>query len=304
MFNFFSKTLYRILLILFLVGLASYLYWDSRPPKTLAQSQEQIKLIIKDGESLPTIAERLYKENVIKSEALFRLYLGAINLANEIRPGIYYFDSPPTLLDIINKLASKKPDKPAMSVTIPEGFTREEIYDRVKFYLPNLNKDKFMKLTDGLEGQLFPDTYYLQSTMKEEDIVKLMHDEFLDKTAFLNSQMKYNNLTFDQVLVLASILEGEANSTGTEMQNIAGVLYNRLKNNEKLQVDVSPYTYKEKGLPTEPINNPGLDSIYAAINPIANKYMYYLHDATGTIHYAKSYNEHLHNIWKYLKSNK
>ena len=39
-----------------------------------------------------------------------------------------------------------------------------------------------------------------------------------------------------------------------------------------LQVDVAPVTYKERGLPSEPILNPGLKSVQAAMNPKSSPY--------------------------------
>ena len=67
-----------------------------------------------------------------------------------------------------------------------------------------------------------------------------------------------------------------------------------------LQVDAAPETYKTKGLPTNPICNPGLKAIEAAIHPLNSTYLYYLHDKNGIIHYAKTFAEHKQNKIKYL----
>ncbi|EKD80770.1 MAG: hypothetical protein ACD_40C00014G0007, partial [uncultured bacterium] len=53
-------------------------------------------------------------------------------------------------------------------------------------------------------------------------------------------------------------------------------------------------------LPPSPIGNPGLDSIRVATNPADSPYWFYLHDKTGTIHYAKTLAEHNANIAKYI----
>ena len=68
-----------------------------------------------------------------------------------------------------------------------------------------------------------------------------------------------------------------------------------------LQVDAALETYKTKGLPKNPICNPGLDSIRAAIHPEKSNYLYYLHDKDGVIHYATTFAEHKANKLKYLK---
>jgi UPF0755 protein len=86
---------------------------------------------------------------------------------------------------------------------------------------------------------------------------------------------------------------------------ISGILWRRLANGMPLQVDADPDTYKTKGLPANPICNPGLDSIKAAIYVLKMHnlppYLYYLHDKNGTIHYAKTFAEHNANIKKYLR---
>jgi UPF0755 protein len=64
----------------------------------------------------------------------------------------------------------------------------------------------------------------------------------------------------------------------------------------------SPYnTYLNSGLPPQPICNPGLEAIKAALYPAQTECFFYLHDSSGNIHCAKTYAEHLANIDKYLK---
>ena len=267
-----------------------------------------IKVIINDGDTLPDIAQKLYNASIIKSTALFRLTTAWIDMAKDIRPGIYIFDEPMTLYDTVKKFALRRPDKPAMSITIPEGFTNEEIIERVLFYLPNLNREKFLSLAKDKQGMLFPETYFLQKNMTEQSIIDLMYNQYLERTQiFKNNNIiqttNENNIenSFRHILILASILEGESKDGIDEMRTIAGILYNRIDRGMKLEVDVAPETYKNIGLPKYPINNPGLISIQAAINPMATDYLFYLHDEKGNIHYARTYEEHKKNIKKYLK---
>lgn len=64
----------------------------------------------------------------------------------------------------------------------------------------------------------------------------------------------------------------------------------------------SPYnTYINKGLPPHPICNPGIDAIYAALNPEETECFYYIHDHLRIVHCAKNLKEHQANIEKYLK---
>jgi UPF0755 protein len=99
---------------------------------------------------------------------------------------------------------------------------------------------------------------------------------------------------------MASILEGEANGN-LDAPTISGILWKRISLGMPLQVDVDKKTYREKGLPQNPLNNPGLVSIKAAIKPEKSNYLYYLHDKGGIVHYAVTFEEHKQNINKYLK---
>lgn len=70
---------------------------------------------------------------------------------------------------------------------------------------------------------------------------------------------------------------------------------------EDIKID-SPYnTYLNKGLPPHPICNPGIEAIDAVLNSAETKCLYYLHDSSGQIHCAETYDEHQTNIEKYLK---
>jgi len=140
------------------------------------------------------------------------------------------------------------------------------------------------------------------------------------------------NLTKPQLIILASLIEREM-KTGDERPIVAGIILNRLNAGMPLQIDAtvqyavasarcgseiiscawweplasadlvinSPYnTYENTGLPPTPIANPGLSAIKAAYNPSTTDYLYYIHDSSGTIHYATTLEEQDANIKKYL----
>jgi len=79
-----------------------------------------------------------------------------------------------------------------------------------------------------------------------------------------------------------------------------GIWWSLIKVADK-QID-SPYnTYLYKGLPPHPIANPGIDAIDAVLNSTETECLFYLHDSNKQIHCAKTYEEHLVNIEKYLR---
>ena len=128
------------------------------------------------------------------------------------------------------------------------------------------------------------------------------------------SNLPVSGMTLDNVITMASIIERETNSD-TERAKVAGVFYNRLKQNMKLQscatvqyvlgerkavlsiadtqID-SPYnTYLYSGLPAGPIANPGIDCIKAALEPESTDYLYFVAGKDGKHIFSKTYEEHL-----------
>ena len=123
---------------------------------------------------------------------------------------------------------------------------------------------------------------------------------------------------------MASLLEKEVREE-TDKRMVADILWRRLDTNFPLQIDAticyaeyesfkkcslnrelfkldSPYnTYLYKGLPPTPINNPGIESIQAALNPLENDYWYYMTDReTGRTIFSETFEEHLESRGKYL----
>jgi UPF0755 protein len=145
---------------------------------------------------------------------------------------------------------------------------------------------------------------------------------FAKETNDIQTLMDVHSLSYDEILVLASILEREANSEAS-MKIVSGILQRRLAEGMPLQADASieyvlnkplkeltpddlkidsPYnTYTNRGLPPTPIGNPGRTAILAVLEPTDTEYIFYITDEEGEFHYAKTYDEHLDNIERYLR---
>ncbi|MEI6529437.1 MAG: endolytic transglycosylase MltG [Candidatus Falkowbacteria bacterium] len=203
------------------------------------------------------------------------------------------------------------------SLTAPQDFSTQYSFlaDKPKYY--------------GLEGYLFPDTYRVYASSTVTDIIEKMLDNFNEKlTPKMRADIKVSGKTIYEIITLASIIEKEApinyqTNNNRDARIIAGVFYNRLEIGQGLQSDAtlsyvygdnkpahsgeelnnsSPYnTYKYRGLPPGPICNPGILAIEAAIYPIKTDYNYFLTTNNGEVIYARTYEEHLQNKYKYLK---
>ena len=176
-----------------------------------------------------------------------------------------------------------------------------------------------------IEGYLLPDTYYFYENVSPEEVLIRLNNEMeklFDDQAKL--QMKKLGLTKNEILTLASLVDGESNKV-SEFRRIAGVYYNRIKKRIKLQADPtiqylirnkrkynkiyykyleidSPYnTYKNYGLPPTPINNPGRDAVLAALYPEKHSLLFFVADGTGGHVFSKTSREHKRNVAKYRR---
>lgn len=178
-----------------------------------------------------------------------------------------------------------------------------------------------------LEGYLCPNTYEFDKETTADAVTRKILDQTLNVYQQFASQMAQSNLSIHQIYTLASIVQYEA-SKAEDMKMIAQVFYNRMENAMPLQSSVtvcyaldiekdddwfkceanpnydSPYnTYMYQGLPPGPILNPGTEALEAVLEPQDNDYLYFMADVygDGTVYYAKTYEEHLANVEKYLK---
>ena len=185
-------------------------------------------------------------------------------------------------------------------ITIPEGFNITQIGNAFTLKLKNFNQTQFLLEAEGLEGYLFPDTYFFLTNANEKDVIKSMSDNFKKKINPLLGEIIFSGRTEKDIIIMASIIEREAEGD-IDRGVISGILWKRISISMPLQVDSVLATYKVKGLPKNSIGNPGLEAIKAALYPQSSPYLYYLHDKNGNIHYAKDFIEHTKNKLKYLK---
>jgi UPF0755 protein len=277
---------------------------------------------IEENTVLAKVSDSLKKQGVIRSTVVFEFLMILHGGEKKIVPGDYFFESAVPVYVVANRILAHDFGMPQTKVVLPEGLTREQMADILARNLPKFNKDEFLNVTATAEGYLFPDTYFFFPTVTTSAVAKKLYDTFDQKTEELQKQARMQGKNFKEVVILASIVEKEA-AGDADRKIIAGILQNRLEKGMRLQADAtvgyvihkgreeikasdlkidSPYnTYLYKGLPPAPISNPGLQALEAVLSPENTAYFYYIHDKTGTAHYAKTFEEHKKNIATYLK---
>jgi UPF0755 protein len=237
-------------------------------------------------------------------------------------------------------LAVTEGRKEFIKITFPEGWTAKEMSKRLEANgfpgndFLNLAQNptpeilnQFDFLADlpkgrGLEGFLFPDTYFFSKEATAEGIILKMLDNFGRRvSADLRQEALKQKRSLYEVTTMASIIEGEVRSE-TDRKVVSGIFWKRVKEGRGLQSCAtlayilgenkkqysfedtriqSPYnTYLYKGLPPGPISNPGLAAIEAAVRPAPTDYNYFLSDPkTGKTVFSKTIDEHNANKVKY-----
>lgn len=270
-----------------------YIFWS--PPSNFPV---QTTLKINKGESLSGVAEILKESRLVKSELWFKFFVKFLGGAEKIDAGDYFFEEKENVFTVARRLIDGEHNLIQIKVTIPEGYTNEEIAANFAKRFSLFNKKLFLEQAE--QGKMFPDTYFFLPNVTAQDVINRLQINFDSKIEGIRSDIETSKRGLKEILIMASILEKEAN-TQESRKEIADILWRRLKIGMALQVDAAPITYKESGLPNEPISNPGLEAILGAIYPIKNDYLYYLHDNKGNIYYAKTFEEHQRNRELYFK---
>ncbi len=276
---------------------------------------------VPSGISTKAVSEMLGNENIVRSPFVLRTILFLSGQESNVVAGDYILLSREGAFTIAYRLSAGEFDLTPIRVTVPEGtasFNISKLFGK-DFY--NFNSEEFLKLIEGKEGYLFPDTYLIFPNATTEEIVRMMESTFTRKMKEIGNEITVSGKSIHDIIVMASIIEHEAKKTN-DRRIVSGILWKRLSINMALQVDApfayisdkstyeltkddlkqdSPYnTYNRTGLPPGAINNPGMDAILAAIYPTKSPYLYYLSDRAGNIYYAATFGEHKKNKEKYI----
>lgn len=239
-------------------------------------------------------------------------------------PGRYVIDRPISFREFQAKLSRGLQDP--MRIVIGGGLETGRFIQRVsnqfRFNAEELSgaMNDSTTLNDlevssiALIGRMLPNTYEMYWTITPEQFIRRMMQEF-DKSVMTPYLDRANELglTIDEVTTLASIIEWEVRHVD-EKPRVSGLYWNRLNRRMLLQADPTvayaigerrrllfsdyrvdhPYnTYRVRGLPPGPINNPRLTSIQAALYPEQHNYLFMVATPEGYHAFTTNYNDHL-----------
>lgn len=281
-------------------------------------------LTVERGESLSQITQTFEERGVVRSGLWLRVFTTLLGGQKRVIAGDYYFPEPASVFRVAWVLHKGEFGLIAIKTTIPEGLSSYEIADLLEKNLPNFKAEEFLAQvdSDGVEGYLFPDTYFFMPNAKASDVILTMRENFARQVSVYQEDIVKSERPINDIVIMASIIEDESNSSLDSKRIVAGILWSRLRLDMPLQVDAPfiyyngkhsfnltkddlqedhPYnTYVNKGLPPTAITNPGIDSIRAAIAPTNTEYLYFLSDKHGNMHYAKDFEGHKRNRELYI----
>jgi len=173
------------------------------------------------------------------------------------------------------------------------------------------------------QGFIPPGKFVTHRNASPTDIATLLKEEFDNSVLDRYTPEVSAYITLDETLVIASLIEREARDF-ENMREVSGVIWNRIFIDMPLQLDASlqyakannPYesdwwpavrpadkfidspfnTYQNKGLPPEPIANPSVEAIIAALNPYTTECVYYFHSRTREYYCSVTYQEHVRKL--------
>ncbi len=334
------KAYLRVLSVAFgmALGAAALLFFLNSSPLSSPTGERWFTIL--KGQTVSTVAGRLQSEGFIRFAPLLRVVSKIEGTEGSFKAGYYRVPPRASTLEIHRLLVSGAAT--LERVTVPEGWTVRKIADL-------LNKrgicpaSEFMDAAsspllarelgvnaDGLEGYLFPDTYFMPKPFPARALIEMMVDTFFQNLSAVApdySSMEKSRL--HDTVILASIVEREYR-IAEEAPLIASVFKNRLALNiglescatleyilteiqakahpeyitlEDKKID-SPYnTYKWAGMPPGPISSPGKVALDAAFHPARTDYLYFVlrDQASGKHYFSRDLEEHNEAKHLYLK---
>lgn len=285
----------RIFIAIFGVIILILIFKPFTPPSSFPS---QSIVSVEDGVGLYDLADKLSEDKVIRSPFWFRIVAIILGGERRMKAGEYYMSRPQNVFSIAWRILDGDHDIATVKLTIPEGFTVDKISSLFDERFTLFDNKAF--IASAPEGYLFPDTYFIPLSATASSTIKLLRANFDRKIFGTLPSIEVSKHSLEEIIIMASLLEAEANNK-TDREMASDILWKRLKLGMPLQVDSEMGTYEFAGLPESPINNPGLESIDAAIHPTTTPYLYFLTGDDGEMHYSRTFEEHVAKKLKYIK---
>lgn len=317
------KRLTVLILLTLAIFILGMFWWKNGVSPANPQDKKIYTFVIGKGEGVRSMSNRLKKDGLIRDPIAFFLLVNFIlNIDEKIQAGDHRLSPSMSAREVARSLTLATND---VWITVVEGQRADEIADTLKKEVKTY-RESWRKALNENEGFLFPDTYLVPKDAELSQVLSIFKNNFDAKYATIDNIDK-TELSKNEIVTIASLVEREA-KFAEDRPLVASVILNRLNIGMKLDIDAtvqyvlgyqkdekdwwkkdltledleikSPYnTYRNAGLPPNPISNPGVAALNAVVNAPGTNYLYYISDKQGRNHYAETLEEHNENISKY-----
>jgi len=281
----------------------------------------EVVVTIPTGASGSDVAHILAKSNVVMTWQAFFNRATVDSRSVGIQPGSHRLQTLLPARMALEQLLDRS--RMVGLITITEGMRAADILKllsksgwsaaQLKSAYAKIQAPKGYK-SPNAEGYLFPASYSFAKGTSATQVLQTMVDRFKTEAISLDLEntSTASNLTPAQVVTVASLAQAEGDPS--DFAKIARVIFNRLNDGMKLQLDTtvlyalkvsgrikvtnvdllvsSQYnTYKNAGLPPGPIGNPGRDALLAALNPATGPWLYFITVKPGDTRFTASESE-------------
>lgn len=339
----FFRMMWLSFVLIFALLAAKYLVTGINDMLAVGRQSVNVTVEVPKNATTDQVTQILYQAGAINDRNFFKLFSKLTKAPKTYGGGTFQITTDMDYEALIYGVQASAKRLDAVKITFSEGMNAQQIADKLEkngvcsaadalkaFNTNQLDSDydmlaaipkdsnKYYKL----EGYLFPDTYQF---FKKDDPVNVVNKIVSNCNQKLTKQIRdkavSENLTIDQMLTLASMIQAEAANT-QDMYDISSVFHNRLKSKDPslkhLGSDPTvfyPYhskdlvpvnirntyqsrydTYNVVGLPAGAICNPGSDAIDAALNPSDTSNYYFCYDKKNNLLLAKTSAQHQANL--------
>lgn len=270
--------IYILLVVIASAYLSYYIIAIGNDVFALVSDTREVTVTIEDGADHESVAKMLKEKGVIEYDWVYKIYMqyrGDGDSSTEYISGDHTLNTNYNYSQIITALTAKTVKREVVTVTIPEGFTIDQIIDLLvekgvgqrEDYIEAVNnypyKWSFVELLEEkgysehrkyrLEGYLYPDTYDFYTTEDEVYVINKMLNAFNDKfwkdftrknskgESYQKTMLDKYGMDFDDVVILASMVQSEG-GTADDFYSVSYVFHNRLShpaNFPKLESDAT-----------------------------------------------------------------
>lgn len=212
--------------------------------------EETIEVVLPNDATTFKAVRELDKEGLIKNTMFCTLYLKIMGYSDEnYLPGVYYFTENMGVEKMITRFKTSATRGAVISVTIPEGYTIDQIFERLEkndickkeaLYKTIDNVDfgaeySFLANIDEaenryhvLEGYMFPATYEFEQGADPATVIRKFLDTFKARWSDkYEKRAKELSMSVDDIITIASIIEKEG-ANKEQFKLVSSVLHNRL----------------------------------------------------------------------------